>query len=112
MRAAAQRALDASLAPHAELQTWFVGRSPCLHHPAPPDAPASGAKALAKGGGGGAVGDEGSARTLFFHRVQLIRGVPALKAGSGLAEFAWVTKAELGDRLDDPTLVAQLQKAL
>lgn len=94
MRAAAQRALDATLAPDRALQTWFVGRSPCLHHPAP----------VGSGGGGG--------ETLFFHRAQLIRGKPRLRAGSGLAEFVWATKAELEARLGDAELAAQLRRAL
>ncbi len=104
MRGAAGRALDAALAPDAELQTWFVGRSPCMHHACP-------AGWTATGGGQGA-GAAGGASTLFFHRAQLIRGVPALRAGSGLVEFVWLTKAELGTRLADADLVSQLQKAL
>ena len=138
MRGAAQRALEAALAPDPELQTWFVGRSPCLHHPALGEetskrkrprakAPKAGATPAAAEGGtqGGAGGDapraevgdpkpaaaEG-AQTLFFHRAQLIRGVPALRAGSGFTDYAWLTKAELGTLLADAALVEQLQKAL
>ena len=138
MRGAAQRALEAALAPDPELQTWFVGRSPCLHHPALGEefskrkrprakAPKAGATPAAAEGGaqGGAGGDAPRAevgdpkpaaaeggQTLFFHRAQLIRGVPALRAGSGFTDYAWLTKAELGTRLADAALVEQLQKAL
>ena len=148
MRAAAQRALEAALAPDPELQTWFVGRSPCLHHPAlvaefskrkkakakglkakgeksEPAAAEGGAEGGASGGTLKAKGEstkpsaaEGEAQggaggeTLFFHRAQLIRGVPALRAGSGFTDYAWLTKAELGTRLEDAALVEQLQKAL
>ncbi len=105
MRGAAGRALDAALAPDAELQTWFVGRSPCMHHAYP-----AGWRATGGGQDGGAAGGAGAG--IFFHRAQLIRGVPALRAGSGLVEFVWLTKAELGSRLADADLVAQLQKAL
>ncbi|KAK9834148.1 hypothetical protein WJX81_002814 [Elliptochloris bilobata] len=112
MRAAAQRALEAALAPNPELQTWFVGRSPCMHHPAaaakdPKTKPSKSQSAEGAGEGGG-----GSCGTLFFHRAQLITGVPALRAGSGFTDYAWLTKAELGTRLEDAALVEQLHKAL
>ena len=88
MRAAAERALAAAAAPapgSAPLETYFVGHAPAGH--------------LVLPGG----------PTFFFHRAQLITGTPAA-AGGGT--HAWLTKAELAERLGGGALGALLLKAL
>ena len=81
-------ALAAAAAPapgSAPLETYFVGHAPAGH--------------LVLPGG----------PTFFFHRAQLITGTPAA-AGGGT--HAWLTKAELAERLGGGALGALLLKAL
>lgn len=98
MRATAERALAEALTEDAGVQPFFVGNAPTGHH-APAAAPAA-----ATGAGGG--------ETLFFHRCQLIRGTPALRAGGAWGDHAWVAKDELGEYVKDPALLELLQKML
>lgn len=91
--------------PFALVQTFFVGNAPMGHHAA---------------GGGSGSGSGGAAKavaaaagnTLFFHRCQLIQGVPALQAGGPWGDHAWVAKDELGDYIKDAQLLELLQKML
>lgn len=45
---------------------------------------------------------------LFFHRAQLIKGTAALRDSGGSYDFAWITKEELPQYIDDE----ELQKLL
>ncbi len=39
---------------------------------------------------------------MFFHRAQLIKGSVALQPGGGPHDYAWVTKEELPQYIEDP----------
>lgn len=45
-------------------------------------------------------------------RCQLIQGVPALRGGSGFTEHVWVAKDELAEYIEQPEVLAVLQKML
>ena len=89
MRQTAERALEEGVSGEG-MQPFFVGNAPAGHAPGAP-APED---------------------TTFFHRCQLIDGVPALKAGGPYSDHAWVAKDELGEYIRRPETLELLQKML
>lgn len=78
-RATAERALAASLADGA-VETYTVGNAPCGH--------------IAEA--------EGTGAPLFFYRASFLDGEVRLASGGAAKDFAWLTKAELKEYLDEP----------
>jgi large subunit ribosomal protein L46 len=111
-RLAAERALSEALAPDARMQRFFVGNAPAGHAELAVEGTTS-----FKGEGHG-EGDERTCekadegRLLFFHRCQLIKGQPALRAGGPYTDLAWVARDELGDYIKNQTLLDLLHKML
>lgn len=88
IRQTAERALGDAVDTEAA-QPFFVGNAPAGH-----------------------VGLAGDAGTLFFHRCQLIQGVPELKGGSGYGEHVWVAKDELPEYITEQAVLEVMQKML
>lgn len=85
-RTGAERALREVLG-NDGFQPYFVGNAPAGH------------VALTNG-------------TFFFHRCQLIQGVPALVPGGQWGDVAWAAKDELGEYIKDQNTLELLQKML
>lgn len=86
MRQAAERALNDSVKGKA-WKTFFLGNSPCAHWEA------------------------ASART-FVHKAQLIKGDVELQPGSEFSDYAWLTREEIIEVVDDAVLHDLFQKLL
>lgn len=87
MRQTAESALAEAVDTSA-VQPYFVGNAPAGHVQ---------------------LGEQG---TLFFHRCQLIQGIPALQGSSGYSDFVWVAKDEFGEYIQQPDVLSLLQKML
>jgi large subunit ribosomal protein L46 len=87
-RAGAERALREALG-EGGFEPYFVGNAPAGH-----------------------VGMASKGGSVFFHRCQLITGVPALAADAPWAEVVWAAKDELEEYIKDPETLELLQKML
>ena len=74
MRQTAERALQETI--QEGPQTYFIGNAPMGHV-------------------------DNSECKAFFHKAQLIKGHAALKQGGKSVQFAWVSKQEMPDYIDD-----------
>jgi large subunit ribosomal protein L46 len=77
MRQAAEGALAGVLTEDEGRQVYFIGHSPAGHGRYP-------------------------GHDLFFHRAELIKGSVALRPGADTHDYAWVTREELPEYVDDP----------
>lgn len=77
MRQAAEGALAGVLTEDEGRQVYFIGHSPAGHGRYP-------------------------GHDVFFHRAELIKGSVALRPGADTHDYAWITREELPEYVDDP----------